>query len=153
MNRPFPVRRQRGAVLIVSLVLLVVLTLLGLSAMNQTSLQEKMAVGMQESVQAFQAAESGLAAAYADDTSWTVTSTPPQRNLRIAHQKSSDADVQRTDEAAYDSTFRAWAVPPPESLFSAHSFRAAHFDLKSASTSFGGLRVVLHAGAYQIAPK
>jgi type IV pilus assembly protein PilX len=53
-------RKQRGAVLIISLVLLVVLTLLGLSAMQNTSLEEVMAGNLRSENVAFQAAEAGL---------------------------------------------------------------------------------------------
>ena len=55
--------RQRGAVLVVSLVLLVVLTLLGVSVMNVTQLEERMAGNSQEMNQAFHSAETGLSSA------------------------------------------------------------------------------------------
>jgi type IV pilus assembly protein PilX len=54
------VARARGSVLIVSLVILLVLTLLGISGMNSTVLQERMAGNLQEGLSAFQAAEAGL---------------------------------------------------------------------------------------------
>ena len=53
--------RQTGAVLVISLILLMILTLLGLSSMKMTSLEEKMAANSQESIGALQSAESGLA--------------------------------------------------------------------------------------------
>lgn len=53
-------QQQRGAVLIISLILLVVLTLLGLSAMRNTSLEESMAGNMRAENVAFQAAEAAL---------------------------------------------------------------------------------------------
>ncbi len=55
-----PPAREAGAVLVVSLVLLVVLTMLGLTTMNMTSLEEKMAGNSQDFSRAFQSAESGL---------------------------------------------------------------------------------------------
>ena len=58
--------RQSGSVLIVSLVILLVLTLLGLSGMSNTVLQERMAGNLQESMSAFQAAEAGLRAGEID---------------------------------------------------------------------------------------
>lgn len=51
---------QRGAVLVVGLMLLVVLTLLGVVAMQGTTLQERMAGNMREQEQAFQSAEAVL---------------------------------------------------------------------------------------------
>jgi type IV pilus assembly protein PilX len=54
------VARQRGAVLIMALLLLVVMTLLGLSAMRGAVMEERMAGNAHDHNMAFQAAESGL---------------------------------------------------------------------------------------------
>lgn len=51
---------QRGAVLVISLILLLLLTILAITASNTASLQERMAGNAQEANVAFQAAESGL---------------------------------------------------------------------------------------------
>ena len=53
---------QRGAVLIVALIMLLLLTIIGMSSMRGTSLQENMAGNLRESNLAFQAAEAGLRA-------------------------------------------------------------------------------------------
>lgn len=53
-------RRQRGAILVVGLVLLLVLTVLGISTMNTASLELAMAGNDQFSENAFQLAESGI---------------------------------------------------------------------------------------------
>jgi len=52
--------RQRGVTLVVSMIFLVLLTLLGITAMNTTSLQEKMAGNTRDLDVALQAAESAL---------------------------------------------------------------------------------------------
>ena len=54
---------QSGAVLIISLIMLLLLTLIGTTSMQSTSLEEKMAGNMRDKNLAFQAAESALAAA------------------------------------------------------------------------------------------
>ena len=54
---------QSGAVLIVSLIMLLLLTLIGVTAMQTTSLEEKMAGNLRDKNLAFQAAESALRAA------------------------------------------------------------------------------------------
>jgi type IV pilus assembly protein PilX len=51
---------QRGAVLVVALVFLLVSTVLGVTAMSSTNLQERMAGNLRDSNLAFQAAESAL---------------------------------------------------------------------------------------------
>ena len=52
--------KQRGAVLVISLILLMLLTILAITASSTASLQERMAGNAQEANIAFQAAESGL---------------------------------------------------------------------------------------------
>lgn len=51
---------QRGSVLIVSLVFLLILTLVGISAMNMSSLEERMAGNFKDHQMAFQIAEAAL---------------------------------------------------------------------------------------------
>jgi len=64
-------KHQKGAVLIVSLVMLIIMTLLGISGMNNTVMQERMAGNQRNSTLAFQAAEAALRAAeIAIDTTW-----------------------------------------------------------------------------------
>ncbi|MDM8564729.1 PilX N-terminal domain-containing pilus assembly protein [Candidatus Halobeggiatoa sp. HSG11] len=56
--------QQQGAVLLMSLVLLIVLTLLGISALDSTKLETRMAANIQEDHTAFQAANAGIDQAY-----------------------------------------------------------------------------------------
>lgn len=58
--RQFPPRPQQGVALFVGLLLLLMLTLLGLSASNASIMQERMAGNMQDSNLAFQRAEAAL---------------------------------------------------------------------------------------------
>lgn len=55
-----PPSRQRGAILIISLVVLLVMTIIGVTAMQGTVLEEKMAGGLRDKSIAFQAAEAAL---------------------------------------------------------------------------------------------
>ena len=56
---------ERGVVLILGLIMLVVLSFIGLAAMQSTTLQERMAGNLQQRDRAFQNAEAGLRAAEA----------------------------------------------------------------------------------------
>jgi len=139
-------RRQRGAVLVVAMILLVVLTLLGVSAMTTTRLEERMASNDQEINRAFQSAESGLSAAFNSDEAWTLTGSPGA-DVTIPGKVSGLS-------AQWSSSFIGWSPPPPGSLFSATSFQAAHFDLASVGGSGDNrIQATVHGGAYQIAPK
>ena len=53
-------KSQSGAALVVSLLILLVMTVIGISSMQTTNLQEKMASNTREREQAFEAAESAL---------------------------------------------------------------------------------------------
>ena len=59
-----PKHNQRGSVLLISLMVLLVLTLLGLSSLNGSLLEEKMAANAQTSTTIFQGAESAIKTAY-----------------------------------------------------------------------------------------
>ena len=67
--------RQKGAVLVVSLLILLVMTVLGVAAMGTTTLQERMANNNRQQQVAFQAAEAALRAAeiYLGNTITSVT--------------------------------------------------------------------------------
>ncbi len=53
-------RRQRGVALVMAMVFLMILTIIGVTVMSSTALQEKMAGNVQDKNLAFQAAESAL---------------------------------------------------------------------------------------------
>ncbi|WP_372972606.1 PilX N-terminal domain-containing pilus assembly protein [Marinobacter sp.] len=54
--------QQRGAVLVISLVILLVITLIGVAGMNSSVMQERMAANAQNANRTFQAAESSIGA-------------------------------------------------------------------------------------------
>ncbi len=62
VNFSFPIDRQRGAVLIISLMLLLVMTIIGVTALQTTSLEEKMSGNTRDRALAFQSAEVALRA-------------------------------------------------------------------------------------------
>ena len=66
--RVLPIR-QTGVVLVMALVMLAVLTLIGVASMSSSTLEMKVAGNMQQHNTAFQAAQSRLAFAGADDAS------------------------------------------------------------------------------------
>lgn len=68
---------QRGAALIVGLIMLLLMTMVGVAGMRDTLLQEKMAGNMRDREMALQAAESALRAA---EISLSGTTAPPISN-------------------------------------------------------------------------
>ncbi len=67
-------KKQQGSILIISLMILVVMTMLGVSSMSTTSLQERMAGNFRDRQIAFQAAEMTLA--YAEEYAKTSINSP-----------------------------------------------------------------------------
>lgn len=59
-----------------SLVILMILTILGVTAMGTASLEEKMSGNIQEGTRGFEVAESGLQTAFRDSTQFAVNSAP-----------------------------------------------------------------------------
>jgi len=60
MPTTFDTATQRGAVLVISLLILLLLTIIGITAMRTTTMEEKMAGNMRDQNLAFQAAEAAL---------------------------------------------------------------------------------------------
>ena len=93
-------KRQEGVVLVVSLMLLVVITLLSITAMRSANLDTKIAINYQHKQLAFQAAENAFA---------RLTSLPPQQmqNLNVPGVKNvvaNNMDFIPTDPSAKNSS-------------------------------------------------
>ncbi|MDH3452261.1 MAG: PilX N-terminal domain-containing pilus assembly protein, partial [Gammaproteobacteria bacterium] len=73
LTSPSLARREDGVALAVSLVLLIVLTVLGISALTMTGQEEKMSGNFQDMTRSFQVAESGLVDAFTGQFSLTQT--------------------------------------------------------------------------------
>lgn len=134
--------RQRGVVLVMSLVILLILTILGISAMGTSSLEEKMSGNIQEGTHAFEAAESGLNQAFntsgALSLSGTTTNTFNYNNNRYT--------------AVVDTKFKQFA-PPKRGSGYGNNFEAANFDQKSTATTTANAKAVVHQGVALIVPK
>ncbi|TVQ94526.1 MAG: pilus assembly protein [Chromatiaceae bacterium] len=107
-------RYQQGTVLAIGLVLLLVITLLGISAMQTTVLQERMAGNLRQTNLALQAAEAALQAALAYLGSQQAPPLP--RSGDIAKATSGDhhvwraCQIGRTDDCGrLEELLTAWA--------------------------------------------
>ena len=119
MNRHAALRaRQTGATLIVGLVLLLVLTVLGVSGMNTATMEVTMAGNLQFQQDAFQMAEDGIDIALAQ-RSYT---TDGDRTIPWL----GDPNRDRQSVARYVGN-----TPVPDAAFSAEIFDAFHFDVTS----------------------
>ena len=72
-------RPESGAALIVALILLMVMSLLGLSSIRSTSSQEKMSANAYDRSLAFQSAENALRMGEKAAIAWAKAGTPPSK--------------------------------------------------------------------------
>ncbi len=131
--------RQRGAALVVGLLLLLVLTLLAISGMNTASLELVMAGNLQYQQNAFQAAETGLARALAQG------------------QFKPGAGVETIDSGG--EPFTAVIAPQLDGAAlpaiwgsSWDSFSTFHFEIQSTGTSARNARAASVQGVAVLAP-
>ena len=148
MNRialnKLPIRRsaQQGAVLIVAMIMLVILTLLGVSGMNTTRLEERMAANTQEHYRAFQNAESGLSEAMASSGSWELSDGDEQEVL-----------IPDGEDGSHQRTYIGWTDTFPRGELWGTKFRTYYFNFRSEGNTEANVSVVLNGGAFLIGPK
>jgi len=133
---------QRGVVLIMSLVFLMILTILGISAMGTSSLEEKMSGNIQESTHAFQAGESGLSQAFNTAGALSLSGTTTY-TFNYSSNKY---------KAVVDTTFKQFSTPKRGSGYG-NNFDAANFDQTATATTTANAKSVIHQGIGLIVPK
>jgi Tfp pilus assembly protein PilX len=138
--------RQRGAALITALVLLVILTMLGLSSMTTNTMEERMASNAQEKNRAFQAAESGLNMAFTKQDSFNINNTV---NNPLVGTDSSFGSYGA--DITYKAGFRQ-ETPPKRGSGWGTNYSLYHFDVSSTATVSGATKTI-HAGSYQVGRK
>jgi type IV pilus assembly protein PilX len=143
--RPAYVRRQHGAILVMALVFLLILTILGVTAMRLSSQETIMSGNMQEMTKAFEAAESGLNKAISETGSFDLF-TPKTSNYTFAGGKSGSATVVTT-----------WLQNTPPKRGNKPSgnqtVEAANFEQVSTGSTLVNARSVVHQGVQLTIPK
>lgn len=134
---------QNGAALITALVMLVILTMLGLSSMSTNTMEERMAANSQESNRAFQAAEAGLDQAYADVDSFDLNATEENPNSFNQQIGNYNADLNY-------SIYFLQQTPPKRGSGWDNNYSLYHFDTTSSASTASGASVTIHAGSYQV---
>jgi type IV pilus assembly protein PilX len=135
-----PRNRQTGATLIVGLVLLLVLTVIGISGMNTATMEITMASNMQFQQDAFQAAEDAI-------------------DIQIGRRDYMTDDVPRTlaplggDYDRWSATQYLCNTPVPRGGFSFDEFEAFHFETQASGRGPRGAPAVHVQGFYVVASK
>lgn len=139
--------RQRGIALAVALVFLVVLTIIGITAMQTNVLEQRMAGNIQTSNNAFQAAESGIAKALRESTVTDATKTSSSPNTY--------SYTFGTGGNAETATVKAWYQAPGSNAPPGYSmggpFMQHNFAVNS-SVSGGAGHATHQQGFYIVGP-
>ncbi len=147
-SRPASLRAQRGAVLIIALILLAIMTLLAVTAMNMNTMEERMASNVQEINRAFQTAESGLSMALADSNAFNTSNTPA-----APYVSAPQAIGTYNASTTYTSVFVQATPPPRGSGWDISRFAYYYFNMSATGTTVTGSTTTLNQGAYQVAKK
>ncbi len=136
---------QRGAVLVTALVFLVIMTLLGITAMSTNTLEERMAGNSQDINRAFQAAESGLRSAFSSDTAFAGTTA----GYTISEQDNDLGDYSADWE--FEVRFRdsedISGFQDIGEAISSSTFRWYYSDVESGGSTESGASAQVVAGA------
>ncbi len=146
-------KKQSGAVLMTALVLLVIMTMLGLTSMTTSTLEEKMAANSQDINRAFQTAESGLEMVFSDENAFnTSNTTASDGTANDLYTPSATTVGSYSASVSYNAVMLQMARPPRNSGWdSSNAFY--HFDLNATSSTASGSTSTVHGGAYQIGKK
>ena len=152
-------RSQRGAALVVGMILLLVLTVLGISGLVTATLELQMAGNAQNQERAFQAAEAGIEDALLDpalSTSWTLANLAnPSSSTYAAQNRTAYVQGSTTDEFETRSYYDTSAGPTPVP-FGGHSLgtglEAYHFVTESTGTAPRGSRSTHVQSFYILGP-
>jgi Tfp pilus assembly protein PilX len=138
---------QRGAALAVSLILLTALTVIGVSVLNSSGLQERMAANSQEKLAAFQAAESGVANVIETNADFGVDDvhTDPDGLVAASMYHNSSERAKYTASRCY-----LQETPPPRGNRAvSQNSKLKHFDVLSEGETVGtNGKAAVHQGVY-----
>jgi type IV pilus assembly protein PilX len=135
-------RQQRGAALVIGLILLLVLTLLAVSSMSSASLEFIMAGNEQYRANAFQAAEVGISQVFVQAN--LNPDAGPQTVTGVSNGKDSWS-------ATVTLPVGAKATAPPSNT-SLTTFSGYQFEIVSTGTSTRGATAVNTQGVWVLAP-
>jgi len=151
---------QSGAVLFTALVMMVLMTLLAVTMMGNTAIDEKMAQNSQEQNRAFQAAETGIEMALADvnvlKTSHGFNDDGSRTDGAVVTNDSSDSSNQifagadgYSVDIEYSSVFLQKTPVSRGSGFDS-SFANYWFEIQSKATTVTGAQSGVALGMFQI---
>lgn len=140
-------RRQRGAALVIGLILLVIITLLAVVGMNISNSELASATSEQLRLRAFQAAETGVERGLQDLASVGTGSMTPLTDATTSIVGSSTNRVTGVAQDSYQTVrqYRDWSTFIPNN---SRVFNAYHYTVISTGTSARNAIAVHTQGAF-----
>ncbi len=146
-------KQQSGAVLMTALVLLVIMTMLAITSMSTSTLEEKMAANSQDINRSFQTAETGLELVFTDENAFnTSNTTVSDGTANDIYTPAASTVGSYGASVTYNAVMLQAARPPRNSGWDT-SNAFYHFDLEATSITLAGSTSTVHGGAYQIGKK
>jgi Tfp pilus assembly protein PilX len=159
-------RRQRGMTLVLSLVILLILTILGLSTLRTASLEQMMSGNIQEQTRALEASDSGLSkainvmltsSATVDPAAYAAATYTYQSASTVTNEKTTSvATVSAATGPAGVTTITAPQIGPAPRSYQPtgnNAACAAYYDQSAVGATNGTFaRVSLHQGLITGAP-
>ena len=144
-------RKQHGAVLMVSLVMLLLMTILGLTAMSSATMEQKMAANSQDINTTLQASESATRAVLGDLSvlgAAMTSNTPVTADIKLDSNYSlSNQPVQSNASVVYlgSSPLDGFSLGVTSQGFAAH-----HFEITGTGTMSGNIRTQTVQGMFRV---
>ena len=143
---------QRGAALIMSLMILLILTILGITAMGTSSLQEKMAGNIQEGTKGFEVGESGLMSTLNDATNFVPNNATPATKV-YPSSGTLNGRVARVTTTYLETTEVPRSIGGYDTTFNAFHFQQSSEVKGSLDAANIGLNTTITRGVTQISKK
>jgi type IV pilus assembly protein PilX len=147
-------RRQRGAALVIGLILLLVLTILAVSGVVTSTLELRMVGNQQQQERAFQAADTGIERALAGDVPLTTSITPTPVPLTEVERYTGSGTADASGDT-FEGSLRymgdAAATSVPGYSLGA-GLLSYHFQVEITGTSSGGAVSQHVQGFYIVGP-
>lgn len=147
-------RRQRGVALVIALVFLLMLTILGVTVMQTSSLEGRMAGNIQEVNRAFHAAESAIEHVFADGAVFADLIYPGASTEVTLNYPTTNPNTTVVVNVKYeDKKDKMPRARDRENIDSALNYGAAVFELRSDATTQTNANTVVKQGVAQATPK
>lgn len=131
-------KKQEGVVLAICMIFIVVLTVIGVSSLERTEIEERMATSFQEQNRAFQVAETGIAQVLTNLSLFDTTTSNASSTGTVGNYNASAAlTVEYIDKTQVQRTNAGWGVGAAE---------FHHFNINSIGSANNNASVEVNRG-------